>query len=314
MLAFDSPWWVITAIAIASGLRVWWANATAVPARLNRVLAAGLLGMLVFFLLHLLMTTHETQDVLSDAFLRIKVFHRIGALAVALAALYAVWIQKEDVLVKWRASFLEFADSILIALLLVFCILRPFVIQAFFIPSGSMENTLLINDRILVNKFIYFFEDPGHGNIVVFRAPPQADPGRKDFIKRLMGVPGDRIAVHGGKVYRNGQELDEPYIKEPPMYNWPVIGRDVFAPGVLLDRTNGGHEWEGILEDGLPGRVGEVLVPPNCVLVMGDNRNDSNDSTKWHAGEMSSPFVPRENVLGQAKLIFWPLSRVRVLH
>jgi signal peptidase I len=250
MLAFDSPWWVITAIAIAALLRVWWAGA---------------------------------------GYLR-----------------------------RHRAGLLEFADSVLIALLLVFCILRPFVIQAFFIPSGSMENTLLINDRILVNKFIYFFREPQHGDIAVFRAPKQADPGRKDFIKRVMGLPGDRLSVHEGKVFRNGQPLDEPYIKEPPAYNWPVIGRDEFAPGVLLTRENGGREWEGIMEDGLPGRVGEVLVPPNCVVMMGDNRNDSNDSTKWHDSSLgaglSAPFVPRENVLGQAKLIFWPVPRMRVLH
>lgn len=252
MLAFDSPWWVITAIAVAAALRVWWAGA---------------------------------------GYLR-----------------------------NHRAGLLELADSVLIALLLVFCILRPFVIQAFYIPSGSMENTLLVNDRILVNKFLYFFQEPRHGDIVVFRAPPQADPGRKDFIKRIVGLPGDRICVHSGKVYRNGQPVDEPYIKEPPSYNWPVIGRNYFEPGVLLDRHNGGREWEGVLEDGLPGRVGEVLVPSGAVLVMGDNRNDSNDSHAWHredllTGRMTHlPFVPRENVLGNAKLIFWPLPRVRALH
>lgn len=299
MLAFDSPWWVITAIAIASGLRVWWANVRTVPQRVNQCITVALLLAPAYLLL-----TSQTVPV------RLRILGLLAAAAIAAVP----FVYDREKIITWRASLLEFADSILIALLLVFCILRPFVIQAFFIPSGSMENTLLINDRILVNKFIYFFEDPGHGNIVVFRAPPQADRERKDFIKRLMGVPGDRIAVHEGKVFRNGQALDEPYIKEPPMYNWPVIGRDVFAPGVLLDRTNGGREWEGIMEDGFPGRVGEVLVPPGCVLVMGDNRNDSNDSTKWHQGEMSSPFVPRENVLGQAKLIFWPLSRVRVLH
>lgn len=298
MLAFDSPWWVITAIAIAAGLRVWWANLRTVPRRVNQCLTVALMLPPAY-----LLATSPTVP----AHLRL-----LGLVAVVAVAAVPFLCPPERI-ISWRPSFLEFADSILIALLLVFCILRPFVIQAFFIPSGSMENTLLINDRILVNKFIYFFEEPKHGNIVVFRAPPQADPGRKDFIKRLMGVPGDRICVHGGKVYRNGQALDEPYIKEPPMYNWPVIGRDEFAPGILLDRTNGGHEWEGILEDGVPGRVGEVLVPPGSVLVMGDNRNDSNDSTKWHQGDLSAPFVPRENVLGQAKLIFWPLSRIRIL-
>lgn len=298
MLAFDSPWWVITAIAIASGLRVWWANLRTVPRLFNQCLIVALMVPPVYLLLS------------SPAVpLRWQILGTLAALAIAAVP----FVYDRERVMSWRASFLEFADSILIALLLVFCILRPFVIQAFFIPSGSMENTLLVDDRILVNKFIYFFAEPSHGNIVVFRAPPQADPGRKDFIKRLMGLPGDRISVRQGKVFRNGKALDESYIKEPPMYNWPVIGRDQFAPGVLLTRENGGHEWEGIMEDGFPGRVGEVLVQPNRVLVMGDNRNDSNDSTKWHQGEISSPFVPRENVLGQAKLIFWPLPRIRVL-
>lgn len=182
-------------------------------------------------------------------------------------------------LTRWRASLLEFVDSALIALLLVFCILRPFVIQAFFIPSGSMLETLQINDRILVNKFIYFLREPGHGDIVVFRAPPEASEDKKDFIKRVVGLPGDRLAVHDGKLWRNGQPVDEPYIKEPIFYTWP-------------------DEWNP---------TAEYIVPPNQLMVFGDNRNDSNDGHRWGP-------LPRDNILGKAMVIFWPPQRIRLLH
>jgi signal peptidase I len=182
-------------------------------------------------------------------------------------------------LTRWRASLLEFVDSALIALLLVFCILRPFVIQAFFIPSGSMLETLQINDRILVNKFIYFLREPGHGDIVVFRAPHEASEDKKDFIKRVVGLPGDRLAVHDGKLWRNGQPVDEPYIKEPIFYTWP-------------------DEWNP---------TAEYVVPPNSLMVFGDNRNDSNDGHRWGP-------LPRDNVLGKAMVIFWPPQRIRLLH
>lgn len=210
----------------------------------------------------------------------------IGMLGVAVSL--RVWGAQASYLRRYRAGLLEFVDSALIALLLVFCILRPFVIQAFYIPSGSMENTLLVNDRILVNKFIYFFQEPRHGDIVVFRAPRQASPDKKDFIKRVVGLPGDRISVHDGKLWRNGQPVDEPYIREAPDYVWPETG-------------------------------GEVTVPAGALLVMGDNRNFSNDSHKWEMpgpdGTMQpAPFLPRENVLGRAMVIFWPLTRLRILH
>ena len=211
--------------------------------------------------------------------------------------------------VRWtdrhsRATALEFIDSALIALLLVFCVLRPFVIQAFYIPSGSMEPTLQINDRILVNKFIYFFEEPKDGDIIVFDAPPQATDTKKDFIKRVVAVPGDVISVHGDKLYRNGQPQTEPYIAEPPDYDWPV-------DNVYILRPHGKPQF-------FDPKKG-ISPPPGYLLVMGDNRNDSNDSHAWKAqGDdgmyYGAPFLPRENVLGKAMCIFWPPQRIRVLH
>ncbi len=188
-----------------------------------------------------------------------------------------------------RAAVLEFIDSALIALLLVFCILRPFVVQAFYIPSGSMEPTLQVGDRILVNKFIYHFLEPQAGDIVVFKAPPVADHLDRDFIKRVVGTPGDRLAVvgyHG--LYTNGELVNEPYIKETPTYDWP--------------------DFHG----------GEVLVPEAKLVVFGDNRNCSNDSHRWQTLTSDNrwqarPFLPEENVLGKAMVIFWPIGRMRMV-
>ena len=191
-----------------------------------------------------------------------------------------------------RAAVLEFIDSAMIAVLLVFCILRPFVIQAFFIPSGSMEPTLQQNDRILVNKFIYYFREPRVGDIVVFDAPPAAlsDGKKKDFIKRVVGVAGDRIAVKDHRLYRNGAAVNESFIKEEPFYEWP----------------DGAAEGK------------EVTVPEGDLLVFGDNRNDSNDGHHWHMqlpdGTVEyRPFLPRPNVLGRAMVIFWPPGRAKIL-
>ncbi len=174
-----------------------------------------------------------------------------------------------------RGAILEIVDSLLVAVLLVFLILRPFVVQAFWIPSGSMEPTLQLNDRLLGNKFIYFFEEPKYGDIVVFVSPPQADPHRKDFIKRVVGLPGDRLSVWGGKLYRNGEAVEEDYIAQPMFYRFPTHGD-------------------------------EYVVPAGHLFVMGDNRNSSNDSHKWGP-------LPRQNVLGKAFCIFWPPPRVRLL-
>lgn len=188
-----------------------------------------------------------------------------------------------------RGTVLEFLDSALIALLLVFCVLRPFVIQAFYIPSSSMEPTLQIDDRILVNKLIYHFRAPQPGDIVVFRAPPAADHLNHDFIKRVVGAPGDRLQVKAyDGLYRNGKLIDEPYINGKPAYDWP-------------------SETDG-----------QIVVPDDRIVVFGDNRNNSNDSHQWHALTADQvvegrPFLKREDVLGKAMVIFYPVNRMRVI-
>lgn len=207
-----------------------------------------------------------------------------------------------------RGSTVEIVDSALVAVLLVFCILRPFVVQAFYIPSASMLDTLHINDRILVNKFVYFFKEPRVGDIVVFDAPAWADPTssqKKDFIKRVVGGPGDRIAVRNQHLYRNGVPMDEPYVKGIINYEWPDA-----AEGVVL--RPGGKRMPLI-------KHGEITVPPGYLLVMGDNRDNSNDSHHWEATDAdgiwcAAPFLPRENVLGKAACMFWPPNRVSIVH
>jgi signal peptidase I len=213
-------------------------------------------------------------------------WHIVGLIGAIVAIRVAV--PRMDMSRSTRVTILEFVDSGLVAALLVFCLLRPFVIQAFFIPSGSMMPTLQTGDRILVNKFVFFFRDPEPGDIVVFNAPPAASPVDRDFIKRIVGAPGDEICVKDGALYRNGERLAENYIAEDPRYTWPRGSRC------------------------LP-------VPERNYVMFGDNRNDSNDSHRWEeinptTGRVEPrPFVPRENVLGKAMVIFWPPQRIQVL-
>src|SRR5207248_1521521 len=110
---------------------------------------------------------------------------------------------------QWADSTAEFVESALIAIVLVFLVIRPFVVQAFYIPSGSMLDTLHIEDRILVNKFLYHFRPPKRDDIVVFHAPPVASPDEKDFIKRVIGQPGDTVQVTPDTVTVDGKPAVE---------------------------------------------------------------------------------------------------------
>ena len=166
-------------------------------------------------------------------------------------------------------SAAEVSESALIAIALVFLIIRPFIMQAFYIPSGSMRPTLMERDHILVNKFIYRLHEPRRGDIIVFKSPPGAslDGEERDFVKRLIGVPGDTIEVKDGAVYWNNQRLKEPYILQTPDYEMPPMN-----------------------------------VPSGKLFVMGDNRRNSNDSHAWG-------MLDRKRVIGEAIFRFWPLNR-----
>jgi signal peptidase I len=289
-------------------------------------------------------------------------------------------------------------ESALIAIVLVFLVIRPFVVQAFYIPSGSMRLTLLEQDRILVNKFIFRIRTPQQGEIVVFRAPPRASPDEKDFIKRVIGLPGDRVEVnpdtvtidgrpaiqlinadaadayssfrqerpHGLVVEKNSEpeKRQNQLLLSTPDGQVPVIasatgnvtytGESVRVDGLeraVLPSVNLAREahqfsdWGGdpsvegtIVMNGeepilvvlkgshLDVRPGHVLVngqtlkepyiaqapryemspytvPPGNLFVMGDNRNDSNDSHAWGPLEL-------DRVVGKAMFIFWPPTRI----
>jgi signal peptidase I len=216
-----------------------------------------------------------------------------------------------------RAFLVELLNSALIAFALVFLLIRPFLLQAFFIPSGSMEPTLQYlpaKDRILVNKFVYRLGPPRRGDIVVFKIPPQAhlpnspiQGGADILIKRVIGLPGDKVQVRPGEgVFINGNLLREPYLpkKNIPNYDWPPK----FSP---VQDDLGTYRWpEKALDQ-------PYTVPPGHILVMGDNRNNSYDSHLWRdlkTGE-AQPALPLKNILGRSLIIFWPLNRVgRLTH
>ena len=165
--------------------------------------------------------------------------------------------------------WLEAVKTIVTAGILAFGI-RTFVAEARYIPSSSMEPTLQINDRLIIEKVSYHFHKPERGDIVVFSptAALKAQNFHDAFIKRVIGLPGDKVEVKNGLVYVNGKVLAENYIAEQPNY--------AFGP---------------------------VTVPPDQYLVLGDNRNNSYDSHAWG-------FVPRENLIGRAVVRFWPFNRL----
>jgi len=183
-----------------------------------------------------------------------------------------------------------------------------FVVQAFKIPTGSMENTLLIGDHLLVNKFAFAYHsrvlarflpyrDIHRDDILVFKFPgsseEQSEPG-EHFVKRVIGLPGDRIRIFHRQVYVNGQRHSEPYV----YHAWPDMLRsgDDFPPPDSEYLQGATVPWSGEM----PGYVkeGELVVPEGKYFVMGDNREQSWDSRFWG-------FVPRELVSGRPLLIYW---------
>ena len=287
-------------------------------------------------------------------------------------------------------SVAELSETGLFAIALVFLILRPFFMQAFYIPSASMEPTLQGNshakDRILVNKLGYRLGKPQRDDVVVFLAPPAAMPGDPPFVKRLIGLPGDRVeavagyvlaggkryshadiraalgaagefgpqaqadgyvdqsfhharfvsagvladkrlidlerlakiltemphasvSVHPGCNIRNGEKLPEPFIAEDPDYDMRIYhGKPIKHEH---DPSQPEYKW-----DGLPitaAEFGEEFahptepLPPDRYLMMGDNRNDSNDGTNW--GPLES-----KRVVGPVRLVFWPPADMGIVH
>lgn len=219
---------------------------------------------------------------------------------------------------------IETLDSAAIAIGLVLFVIQPFLLQAFYIPSGSMENTLQVRDRLLVSKLVYRLRDPKFQDVVVFRAPPAAlsqnTPAGTDFIKRCIGTPGDIVYVKNRTLYRipkgttKVQKINEPYTLWSPggnlAYDMKIIGGEVFsreydALGEIGVWQQGGfNEPEGEqqqITDAKPD-----AVPADKFLMLGDHRNNSNDGHVWG-------FVPRENVVGKAICVFWPPKRLSLV-
>jgi signal peptidase I len=203
--------------------------------------------------------------------------------------------------------FTEILDSALIAIALVFLLIRPFLLQTFYIPSESMVPTLQKNDRLVAIKYTYALREPRRGEVVVFHAPraaletlgQQYDPQNPvDYVKRVIGLPGDHIRiVHDDGVYINGHRLDEPYVASPPNYDFPNDSAG--------DMTNGYPEVRDVLRQDIVGQ--EFVVPPHMLFVLGDNRTMSHDSHDWG-------LLDRHALVGKALFLFWPLSRAGLVH
>ena len=187
---------------------------------------------------------------------------------------------------KKKSVIRDWTESIIIAFFLAL-VIRTFLVQAFKIPTGSMRMTLIEGDLILVNKFVYgakvpftnwrlpALKQPKRGDVIVFIYPEDKS---KDFIKRLVGLPGDVIEIKGGSIYINDKPAPEAIFNQVYYYN-----------------------------RGQLGAAGEkMVVPQDSYFVLGDNSATSKDSRYWG-------FVPKNNLLGQAMIIYWPVQRIRVI-
>jgi signal peptidase I len=187
---------------------------------------------------------------------------------------------------KKKSVIRDWAESIVIAFLLAL-VIRAFLVQAFKIPTGSMRMTLIEGDLILVNKFIYgaripftswrlpALRSPKRGDVIVFIYP---EDKKKDFIKRLVGLPGDVVEIKGGSIYINNKPAPEAVFNQIYYYNRGQLG--------------------------LAGE--KLFVPLDSYFVLGDNSATSKDSRYWG-------FVPKNNLLGQAMIIYWPPQRIKLI-
>ncbi|TQS44309.1 signal peptidase I [Cryptosporangium phraense] len=182
---------------------------------------------------------------------------------------------------KQRSFWVELPILLLVAVI-VAVLVRTFLVQTFYIPSGSMETTLLINDRVLVNKMVYRFREPRRGEVVVFVPPKQWDagPSKDDYIKRVVAVGGDKVVCcdASGKITINGRPLNEDYL----------------------------------YEDDVPSsQPFDVTVPTGRLFVLGDHRSASADS-RFHP-DYQSGTIPVDAVVGRAFVIFWPFGHMATL-
>lgn len=170
-----------------------------------------------------------------------------------------------------KSQIREYAEALLVSVILAALII-VFVAQSFLVEGSSMEPSFHDGQRLMVEKVSYRFGEPKRGDVVVFRYP--SDPRRK-FIKRIIGLPGDEITIKNGFLHINGQRLEEDYINGP---TYGTYSAPTFGP---------------------------VLVPDGHYFVLGDNRRNSDDSRYPDVG-----FVPRKNLVGRARFVYWPLNQI----
>ncbi|HWX91281.1 MAG TPA: signal peptidase I [Terriglobales bacterium] len=207
-------------------------------------------------------------------------------------------IPVKDSNTDWLTSIQSLLATVVIAVFVI-----TYIVQAFQIPSESMENTLLIGDYLLVDKlcyggggvgdFVIPYRQIHRGDIIVFHYP--VNPAQH-FVKRVVGIPGDRIHLVRKRVFINGQPLNEPYARyfkpEPNPFRDDFPRLDVLDPGINADWW---VQMPKLVEDG------QLIVPEGHFFAMGDNRDDSSDSRYWG-------FVPRANIIGRPLLIYWSIS------
>lgn len=181
--------------------------------------------------------------------------------------------RKEWLYEKWK----NWGEPFLVAAVLAF-VIRTFLIGPYKIPTGSMRLTFIEGDRIFADKISYRFRKPTRGDIIIFKAP--IDP-RKDFVKRLAGLPGDKIEIKQGKLIINGKQIDAPPFSQHYYYNR--------------------NDWDYAKE----GQI--IEVPEGSYFALGDNSAQSNDSRNWG-------FIPAKNVVGKAICIWWPPKRVKLVN
>lgn len=168
-------------------------------------------------------------------------------------------------------DFLKETIGVIVIAFVLAMFLRNYVIEGREIPTGSMLPTVQLNDRIWVNRFIYRFKEPVRGDIVMFQ-PPSNLKSETPYLKRVIGLPGESVEMKNQKVYINGRALQEPYIAEPLDYEF-----------------------------------GPVVVPEGCLLVLGDNRNNSYDSHEWNS------WLTEDRLMGKAIAVYWPIEHFKLL-
>ncbi len=177
------------------------------------------------------------------------------------------------------------AIIVVVVAVLVAILLRTFVVQTFFIPSGSMEPTLQVGDRILVNKLSYHLHGVDRGDIVVFSRPPAENcggPEVNDLVKRVIGLPGDVVSLSGGNVYIDGKRLNESWL--------PTSEQGITVAGPPGNSSNLAQPYR---------------IPANDYFVMGDNRTDSCDSRYWGP-------ITRSLIVGKVEVRVWPFTSLRI--